>query len=361
MTDDSGTRRPVLAVVTSTGEAVRFFDGLTYQPLGDLSVAAQPHEMAIDHAAGLLYVSHTYRSGVYTAPGEKAHEITVIDPFLRTVVDVVSLAPEEAPHGLALDTDRGVLYVTVEAGPAGGGALVALDTTTRKPVQRIEVGARGPHWVAVTPDGRKGYATSKADPFVSVLDLALGVLIGRIPAPYGTEEIAVSPDGRHAYAAGMALHYDAAKAGPAAPTLLVIDTSNDQVSGRIPLDGPACPVHVAADGRVLAGLALTDDEGDPAPGQLAVYSPGDTPSTFNHQFSEPVGQVPITIRTTPDGSRAFVANLRSGNVSVIDLASGATLRVLDIDSGDPFRTQGAHGIAYLPADACRPNKGDRPS
>jgi DNA-binding beta-propeller fold protein YncE len=57
---------------------------------------------------------HTYRCGVYTDPGEKAHEISVVDPHERKVVGVVSLAPEVAPHGLALDQDRGLLYVTVE-------------------------------------------------------------------------------------------------------------------------------------------------------------------------------------------------------------------------------------------------------
>ncbi|MBT2440156.1 YncE family protein [Streptomyces sp. ISL-36] len=330
-------------MVTSTGEALRFFDGLTYDPLGDLPVTAQPHEIAVDQDAGLLYVSHTYRSGVYTAPGVKAHEISVVDPYRREVVDVLSLAPEEAPHGLALDPARGLLYATVEAGPAGGGAVVVVDTTTREQLDRIEVGARGPHWFAITPDGRKGYATNKADPFISVLDLTERALAGRIPAPYGTEEVAVSPDGRHAYASGMALHHDDKGAGRPAPTLIVIDTATDRVIGHEPLDAPGCPVHVAADGRVLVGLVRSDAEGRSRDGQLAVLSAGRrTPL-----LTAPAGQVPITIRTTPDGDRAFVANLRSGTLHVVDLATGTVSTVLDIDPGDPDTTQGAHGIAYL--------------
>ncbi|MGW5611505.1 hypothetical protein ACWEWI_36680 [Streptomyces sp. NPDC003753] len=44
----------VLAVVTSTGKALRFFGGLTYEPLGDLPVTAQPHEACgIGAAAGI--------------------------------------------------------------------------------------------------------------------------------------------------------------------------------------------------------------------------------------------------------------------------------------------------------------------
>jgi DNA-binding beta-propeller fold protein YncE len=335
--------RPVLAVVTSTGEALRFFDGLTYEPLGDLPVLAQPHEIVVDVGAGVLYVSHTYRSGVYTDPGEKAHEISVVDPQERKVVEVVSLAPEVAPHGLALDQDRGLLYATVEAGPAGDGAIAVIDTAARKQIDRIEVGARRPHWFAITSDGTKGYATNKADPFISVIDLTERTLTGRILAPYGTEEVAVSPDGHRAYAAGMALHRDGADAS-AAPTLLVIDTATDRVVAHAPLAAPGCPVHVAADGRVLIGLSPTGPGKEPEDGQLTVLSPGGLAPLVN----APVGQVPITIRTTPDGTRAFIANLRSGTVHVVDLADGSVSAVLDIDPGDPDTTQGAHGIAYLP-------------
>ncbi|MFE0514510.1 YncE family protein [Streptomyces sp. NPDC058964] len=178
-----------MAVVTSTGEADRLFDGLAYEPMGDLTVPAQQHELIADGAANLLYVSHTYRSGVYTNPGEKTHWISVIDPFRQGLVDVISLAPEEAPHGLALDAGGHRLYATVEAGPAGGGAVIALDTITRKPTGRIEVGARGPHWFAITPDGRKGYATNKGTSFISVLDLVRCELTGPYPPPMALKRL----------------------------------------------------------------------------------------------------------------------------------------------------------------------------
>lgn len=138
--------RPVRAVVTSTGAALRFFDGLTYGPPGDLPFLAQPHETAVDAGAGVPYVSHTYRSGVHTGPGEQAHEISVVDPHERKVVGVVSLAPEGAPHGLALNRDRGPLYATVLSAdglaplvtaPVGRGPI-----TIRRPGRRPRVRRR---------------------------------------------------------------------------------------------------------------------------------------------------------------------------------------------------------------------------
>ncbi|MFF4888203.1 YncE family protein [Streptomyces nigra] len=160
-----------------------------------------------------------------------------------------------------------------------------------------------------------------------------------------TEEIAVSPDGRRAYAAGMALHHRTADgSAPPPPTLLVVDTATHEVVAREPLAAPGCPVHVAADGRVLVGLAPTGAGGAPLDGRLTVLAAdGLAPLA-----GAPVGQVPITIRTTPDGARAFVAGLRSGTVHVVNPADGCVITVLDVDPGDPDTTQGAHGIAYLP-------------
>ncbi|MFJ6351962.1 YncE family protein [Streptomyces sp. NPDC092046] len=179
--------RPVLAVVTSTGAALRFFDGLTYDPPGDLPVLAQPHETAVDAGAGVPYVSHTYRSGVHTGPGREGPRDLRRRPSRAQGRGGGVAGTGGAPRGLALNRDRGPLYATVLS--AGG----------------------------------------------------------------------------------------------------------------------------------LAPLVTA-----------------------------PVGRGPITIRTTPDGDRAFVADLGSGTVHVVDLADGSVGTVLDIDPGDPDTTQGAHGIAYLP-------------
>ncbi|MFF4755426.1 hypothetical protein ACWD5R_31495 [Streptomyces sp. NPDC002514] len=44
-------------------------------------------------------------------------------------------------------------------------------------------------------------------------------------------------------------------------------------------------------------------------------------------YAASVGQVPITVRTTPDGDRAVVADLRLGTVHVIGRPSGAVSTV----------------------------------
>src|SRR5690349_11394423 len=145
------TTHDVLAVVSQSGPGVSFFDAATYAPLGTVDVLSQPHELCYDPARRLLYASVTYRSGYYHDNTGRAHELMVIDPDERRVIDTVDLAPECAPHGMVLDPSGDLLWVSVEAYGHEEGALLALDSASRKVVRRVPVGAPGPHWFVLTP------------------------------------------------------------------------------------------------------------------------------------------------------------------------------------------------------------------
>lgn len=105
--------RPALAMVTSTGAALRFFDGLTYDPLGDLPVL--PSRTRSPSTRGLAScTSRTPLRGLHRPGREGPRDLRRRPSRAQGFVGVVSLAPEVAPHGLALGQDRGLLYVTVE-------------------------------------------------------------------------------------------------------------------------------------------------------------------------------------------------------------------------------------------------------
>ncbi|GAA0525517.1 putative surface layer protein [Saccharopolyspora subtropica] len=333
----------VLAVVSQSGPTVVFHDADDFRFLGTVEVPAEPHELCFDPEHRLLYCSIAYRAGYYHANEGRARELVVIDPDARRVLEVIDLAPEHGPHGLALDGARGLLYISVEEGSAGPGGAVVLDTRTRKVTGRIDTEAPGPHWFAITPDGRRGYATNKEAPFVSAVDLETGRLLRRVPVP-GSEGIAITPDGAQVCVATP--YGDFRNPLRAQTAIQLIDTATNEVVRTIPTEHRVFPVHCTSTGLLLAGgLRMSDGEsalGAQQPGVLWIFAV-DSGELLG---SVDVGCFPLTITSSPDGTRGYVAAVVSSTVSVVDLESHETLATLQISrSGEP----GAHGLAHIPA------------
>ena len=99
-----GREGDVLAVVSQSGPTVSFFDAASDRHVGTVEILAEPHELCFDPTQRLLWCTTAYRSGYYHANGGRRTELTVIDPDTHRVVEVIDLAPEHGPHGLALDT-----------------------------------------------------------------------------------------------------------------------------------------------------------------------------------------------------------------------------------------------------------------
>ncbi|MFI9251554.1 YncE family protein [Streptomyces sp. NPDC053069] len=343
----AGREGDVLAVVSQSGPAVSFHDVACDRHLGTVEVPAEPHELCFDPVQRLLWCSSTYRSGYYHANTGRSTELTVIDPDTRRIVEVVDLAPEHGPHGLALDAARGRLYVSVEGAADRPGGVVVIDTATRRPLGRIDTGAPGPHWFAIDPTGRTGYAANKEAPFVSVVDLERGALTGKVAVP-GSEGIAVSADGAHVF---VAAPYAGAAEGRT-PGIRVIDTGTLSVTATLPTEHVVMPVHLTSTGKLLTGEVRTRPAlgsgpesvsalGRQVPGRLTVFSA----ATLERLGELEVGAMPLTVRSSPDGRLAYVACVVSSTVHVIDLDTLCTLTRLDITKrGEP----GAHGLAYIP-------------
>lgn len=333
----------VLAVISQSGPSVTFLDAGTHDVLAVLEVPAEPHELLFDATSRRLYCTITYRSGYYHANTGRARELVVIDADARTVLDVVDLAPDHGPHGLAIDTERGLLYVSVEETTSATGGVVVLDTATLERVGRIDTMAPGPHWFVISPDGRTGYASNKEAPFVSVVDLDRREMIGKVEVP-GGEGIAVSPDGATVAIAAPKVGFDA-PAGVASGIRL-IDTATAAVVRTLPTDLAVMPVHMTGGGTLLVGELRVGSGpsalGGHEPGRLSVYAP----DTFELRGTVDVGEFPLTITSSPDGTRGYVASVIASTVTVVDLDSIAVIATVAIDrAGEP----GAHGLAYIPA------------
>ncbi|MFI0785678.1 YncE family protein [Streptomyces lydicus] len=343
----AGREGDVLAVVSQSGPTVSFFDAASDRHLGAVDIAAEPHELCFDPTQRLLWCTTTYHSGYYHANTGRRTELTVIDPDTRRIVEVVDLAPEHGPHGLALDTARRRLYVSVEGSADRPGGVVVIDTETRRPLGRIDTDAPGPHWFALDPTGRTGYATNKEAPFVSVVDLERGVLTAKVEVP-GSEGLAVSA--AHVYVASPYLGSLSPGAEDSPATgIRVIDARTASVTDILPTDDVVLPVHLTSTGMLLAGEIRSEPDpvsplGRPAPGHLTVFST----DTRKQVGRLEVGIFPLTVTSSPDGRLAYVACAVSSTVHVVDLETLQGLARLDIPKlGEP----GAHGLAYVPRPA----------
>lgn len=341
-TSDARTAREgrdgdVLAVVSQSGPTVTFFDVATDEMLGSVDLLAEPHELCFDPTRRELWCTNTYYSGYYGANAGRRTQLTVIDPDSRRIVEVVDIAPEHGPHGIALDAARGRLYVSVEGSDERAGGVVVIDTATRTSLGRIDTGAPGPHWFVIDLAGERGYATNKEAEFVSVVDLTAGVLTTTVTVP-GSEGIALSADGQELYVVVPDVESSApGGTGPRAPTgIQIIDTPSTTVVGFLPTDRLAFPVCLTS-----TGVLLTADIG-PGPSQLTAFSTATREPIARVQLR---GQRPLTITASPDGRLGYVAAIRTSTVDVIDLQHWTLLDSLKVDKrGEP----GAHGLAYIP-------------
>ena len=223
--------------------------------------------------------------------------------------------------------------------------------------------------VAVTPDGRRMYASNRDVGQVTVFRTATNVPLAVIPVGNGNDNLglAISPDGSLVYVANqfsgtvtviatatntvvqtiatgiepiwITFSADGSRAyvsNQVSGTISVIATASGAVTGTI--GGFACPFEskVTLDGSKLLVSSQCDNS-------LKVVNLA-TNAIVN---SIPTGPNPRGIALTPDGTRAYVADWFSNTVDVIDVSAQTNLNTPITVGSQPWgmaMTPG--GVAY---------------
>jgi YVTN family beta-propeller protein len=166
---------------------------------------------------------------------------------------------------------------------------------------------------------------NKAEATASIIDLASRRVIMTVPTGKGPHELAVSPNGRLALVAD----YGAAEDGS---TLTLIDLPTVTVLKTIDLGQYRRPHGLLwLDNR----RALVTSEASKNLVEVDVEEGKVVRALATRQETSHM------VAVTPDGSRAFVANIKSGSMTAFDLKTGKKLR--DVKTGE-----GAEGIAVTP-------------
>jgi YVTN family beta-propeller protein len=262
-------------VVNPDSNSLSLLDTARLEVVAEIEVGLDPRTVSVD-VLGKVAATTNRRSGT----------ISVIDMEGRELVGEVEVGG--IPWGVVLSQDGSRAYVACEA----NDWIVIVDLEEMEIVSRIDVESR-PNGLALSRDGYTLYVTHLLTARVSAIDIASGEVEGVIPTWV---------DGN--LSQSIVLHPEQAKA------YLPLTRSNT-TNPRLSFDTTVFPLVTVVDlgaGEMLHREILSLPEAD-----------------------RPVG-LPYDASFLPDGSKLYVVNAASNDLSVIDMSTG--LRAAHLNVGD---------------------------
>jgi YVTN family beta-propeller protein len=242
----------------------------------------------------------------YVSTGSNA--ISVIDLSTNSVVAEIPAAANL--QRLSVSPDGETVYALSSSG--GTSAIVVVDATTNQVETSVSPSASCcPNDIALMPDGSVLYVSRSGFPGrILLFDTATNsmlpteIFVADLPS-----KLAISPFGTHLYV----VHQTGA--------IAVIDTATNSVVATAPSAG--------IDG--IRAFALSPDG---TKGYVTHHIPSPGIYVFNTATNTaitniPVGGGPYGVAFTPDGLRAYVANV-SGYVSLIDTATDTVMETIPV-------------------------------
>jgi YVTN family beta-propeller protein len=244
--------------------------------------------MAITRDGATVYVS-----------GDGTSAVDVIDTASDKVVKTIDVG--KTPNGIALTPDDRLLLVTVY----GEDRLAFVDTKTKSVASTLSVPK--PHTVAISPDGKLGYVTVQEPGHfgLALIDIPSRKMLRMIPLDKTPRDGEFGYDGKLFYftQAGVS-------------SVQVLDPASDKMVAQIPTG--VSPHYVGYPRNSAVGIVVVQ-----GPSELLLFDP----TTNKPVRSVAVGKQPHWATTSADGKTVYVTNEGSNDLTIVDLASGATRTV----------------------------------
>jgi YVTN family beta-propeller protein len=285
-----------------------------------IPVGKRPRGLRVSPDGTRLFVA---LSGLPKAgPGADESKLPPADPSADGIgiVDLSSLKLlRKIPGGrdpelLDVTGDGKRLWVSNE--DAAEASLVDIDAG--QVVRKVPVG-KEPEGVGIAPGGKVVYVTNEADNSVSVLDIETGQPVAQVPTGGRPRSVVFTKDGLRAFIACETTH-----------ALTIIDAQNHTRIGEVDLPGPLVRpmgLVISPDGRTLYA---TGGRGK----TVHVIGLDEASPSVKNTITD-VGVRPWGIGITHSGARLYTANGSSGDVSVIDTATGTVARRIAV-GGSPW-------------------------
>jgi YVTN family beta-propeller protein len=212
-----------------------------------------------------------------------------------------------------------------------GTTVSVIDTAKNKVSATVNVG-EFPYGVAVAPDGKNVCVTNMDSGDVSVIDAAKNQVIATVPVGHEPTGIAVTPDGKKAYTANG--NFFNSVGNDSVGNVSVIDTASNAVTATVDVGNKPIGIVITPDGtKVYVANEFSSDV------SVIDTVTNKVTSTVN------VENGPFGVAVTPDGKKVYVTHEYSNNVSVIDTATNkvtATVPVGDSTYGVAITPDGAN-------------------
>ena len=209
-----------------------------------------------------------------------------------------------------------------------------IDMATRSVRSYVDVGDRA-YEAAITPDNAYAVALGADANAVRVIDLATDSVVKSFSISTRPMRLKIAPDGSYAYVLNIA--------GGDKVSFIRLDGANSALEAQLPsgetgsvgtyLSG----VGLTHDGSIFAVCASFDD-------RLNLF---DT-ATQTQIASVPVGDFPLMVAFSPDDTRAYVTNVFSDNVSVVEIDGANSNLITNVGTLDyPVFIKCDHTNSYV--------------
>ena len=308
-----------VVVLSHSNHTVYDLDPESGKVLHQFVAPDQPHEAAITSDGSTVFASVPAASIVEILDGATLAEKGRIESeyFKRTprarTGRAASGPPDSSasPHGMALTTDNGKLYIGVENADVPG--IVVYDVKARRVLRKIDLLLQGGHYLQIQPRTDKLYYPHRNDNRVVVIDTKTDRIVKIIPVAGGPVGVAFAPNG------DVWFHED----GDGSVT--VADSKTDDVIKVIQTGGKgAGRMAVSADGRYAASTHSDSED-------VAIIDA----AAKTVLATVKIGKGPGFPLFSPDNARLYVLNSGMGDVAIVDLKTMAVAARHKIGT-DPF-------------------------